>query len=187
MKQRVVHYAAHAVFAALVFVFWTLPMILFCVAVWRKGRFALTAGFLLCAGASFFVLRLPARYYRPKSFESDGRVYELLGVRFYKRWMMNGDYMNRLTRRFVPGYRIVSGADSLRKFEAQARRHEKGHLLWFIITALAGSYAAVLGSTALAACLFLSSLLVHLYPLMLQRYTRARIYRRRKSVGTDFV
>ena len=129
------------------------------------------------------MLWLPARYYRPKPFEAGGRVYELLGVRFYRRWMMNGDYMNRIARRFVPGYRVITNSDSMRKFEAQARRHEKGHLMWFFITALAGAYAAALGSTALAACLFLSSLLVHLYPMMLQRYTRARMYRRLERRG----
>jgi hydrogenase-4 membrane subunit HyfE len=61
VKPRVVHYSAHAVLAALVFVFWTLPMILFCVVVWRRGSLALTVGFLLGVGASALVLYLPRR------------------------------------------------------------------------------------------------------------------------------
>lgn len=177
VKQRVVHYSMHAILAALVFFFWTLPMILFCLVVWRNGSLMLTVGFLLCTSASVLVLYLPDQYYHPKSFELSGRLYELLGVKFYKRWMMNGDYMNHIIRRFVPEYRVVDSFASMRKFEAQARRHEKGHFMWVIITMLAGVYATILGSYMLAICLLLSGLMVHLYPMMLQRYTRARIYK----------
>jgi hypothetical protein len=37
--------------------------------------------------SSVVPLRLPARYYATRSFEKAGRVYDLLGVRWYRRAM----------------------------------------------------------------------------------------------------
>ena len=89
---------------------------------------------------------LPEQYYRPRTFEFNRRFYERMGIRFYKRWMMNGDYMNHFTRRFLPDYRVIDSCESMRKFEAQARTYEKGHLMWFSVTVLAGVYSLVLSS-----------------------------------------
>jgi cobalamin biosynthesis protein CobD/CbiB len=89
--------------------------------------------------------------------------------------MMNGDYMNRFRRRFQPDYRVIDSCHSMRQFEAQARTYEKGHLMWFSVTAFAGIYALVLSSHVLALFLFISSLVTQLYPAILQRYLRTRI------------
>jgi hypothetical protein len=159
----------------MVFALWTVPMIAFCVVVWRKGNIISTVVFLLCASLGLMMFYLPEQYYQPRAFELDGRFYERLGIRFYKRWMMNGDYMNRVRRRFLPDYRVIDSRDSMRKFAATARTYEKGHLMWFSVTALAGVYAIVLSSYFLALCLFLSSLVTQLYPAILQRYLRTRI------------
>src|ERR1051326_8502165 len=93
-KHRLIHLLFRATFASMVFAFWTVPMIVFCVVVWRKGNIISTVVFLLGAGLSLMMFYLPEQYYQPKSFELNGRFYERLGIRFYKRWMMNGDYMN---------------------------------------------------------------------------------------------
>jgi Glycosyl-4,4'-diaponeurosporenoate acyltransferase len=174
-KLKVINLSFRATFATMVFAFWTVPMIAFCVVVWRKGNIISTVAFLLCAGLGLMMFYLPEQYYRPKSFELNGQFYERLGIRFYKRWMMNGDYMNRFRRRFLPNHRVIDGCDSMRKFEAQSRTYEKGHLMWFIVTAFAGVYAMVLSSHVLALCLFVSSLVTQLYPAILQRYLRIRI------------
>jgi len=174
-KRKVIHLSFRAIFATIVFAFWTVPMIVFSVVVWRKGNVISTVVFLLGAGLSLMMFYLPEQYYRPRAFELNGRFYERLGIRFYKRWMMNGDYMNRFSRRFLPDYRVIDGCDSMRKFEAQVRTYEKGHLMWFGVTALAGIYAIVLSSHVLALCLFTSSLVTQLYPAILQRYLRIRI------------
>src|ERR1700686_2045981 len=174
-KHKVIHFSFHAIFATVVFAFWTVPIIVFCVVVWRKGNFISTVVFLLCASSGLMLFYLPEQYYRPRSFELNGHLYELLGVRFYKRMMMNGDYMNRFRRRFLPSYRVISNCDSLRKFEGQARTYEKGHLMWFAVTMIAGVYALILRSDVLAIFLFVSSIITQLYPVIMQRYLQSRI------------
>ena len=174
-KHRLIHLSFRAVLATMVFAFWTVPMIVFCVVVWRKGNIISTVVFLLCAGLGLMLFYLPEQYYQPRAFEFNGHFYKRLGIRFYKRWMMNGDHMNRFRRRFLPDYRVIDSCDSMRKFEAQARTYEKGHLMWFSVTAFAGIYAMVLSSHVLALCLFISSLVTQLYPAILQRYLRIRI------------
>ena len=174
-KLKVIKYSFQAVLATIVFAFWTLPMIWFCFTVWRNGNFLFTVVFLLCASLGLMMFYLPEQYYRPRPFELNGVLYERLGIRFYKRWMMNGDYMNRFRRRFLPDYRVIASCDSMRQFETRARTYEKGHLMWFTVTVLAGIYAIVMSSYILALCLFISSLVTQLYPAILQRYLRTRI------------
>lgn len=174
-KHKAIDLSFRATFATIVFAFWTVPMIAFCVVVWRKGNIISTVVFLLCASLGLMTYFLPDQYYRPRAFELNRHFYERLGIKIYKRWMMNGDYMNRFRRRFLLGYRVIASCESMRKLEAQTRTYEKGHLMWFSVTALAAVYAIVLSSYFLALCLFLSSLVTQLYPAILQRYLRTRI------------
>ena len=51
------------------------------------------------------------RLLRP--FELRGRVYERLGVRYFKRIVPSGgDYVNRLVARFRPGFSYIQNRES---------------------------------------------------------------------------
>ena len=157
------------------------PIELFLMEIWgRHGFFSL----LFLAGplaAGYFVAgRLPERYYRIKTFESSGRVYERLGVRFFKRFVPNGDYINRVMRRYEPGYRVVRCEGSLVEFEARTRLAERCHVAGLLIALPSAAYALMLGWNGFALWLLLPNIPLHLYPVLLQRYTRARIQRVRR-------
>lgn len=160
----------------LISAFWILPMSLFWLALWSNGTAGLIYGCLSCMCASLLVLYLPGRCCEPRSCELSGRFYELLGIRLYKRWMLNGDYMNRFIRRSAPNYRVVARA-SMQWFEAQTRLGERCHLIGFLMTVTAITCAVVVGLYWLAAFLFISNIIINLYPIMLQRYTRGCIYK----------
>src|SRR5262249_39476458 len=133
--------------------------------------------YLLAISTSVLAMFLPAGYFRPRSFELNGRIYEILGIRFFKRFMLHGDYLNRRMRRFESNYRIITNREAMRRFEAQTRANEAGHLMWLVVTVPSVVYAAILGCGKLAMYLFFSNLVINVYPIMLQRYIRARIHR----------
>ena len=116
-------------------------------------------------------------YFKPKSFERSGRVYEALGVRKFKKFMFNGDYMNALLRKSNPNHKLIGDKSSIMGWEMFTRIYEGFHvgvgslMLSGMINRLADSdYKSVAVNAAINA-------FVNIYPIMLQRYNRARIYK----------
>ena len=50
-------------------------------------------------------------YFRPKSFEKNGKIYEKMGIRTFKKFLPFGDYTNRLIRKFAPKHRLVDSSE----------------------------------------------------------------------------
>jgi len=116
-------------------------------------------------------------YFRPKFFERSGKLYEKLGVKVYKKFVpTNGDYVNKLIKKSSPKYRFIYNKNNLEIFGKWTKIMEGSHtaigsgLLYFTIDALskgdykfAGIFAGINAVT-------------NVYPIMLQRYNRARVY-----------
>jgi glycosyl-4,4'-diaponeurosporenoate acyltransferase len=119
-------------------------------------------------------------WFRPKGFESE-RLYERLGALLLKRYVpTGGDLVMQRLRRHHPGRRWVTPSiQSLRRYERRTRLNESIHLIGFIAFAvLAAKKFASESLTAfgLAVALILN-LLLGLWPVILQRYNRLRLYR----------
>jgi hypothetical protein len=152
------------------------PIELFLVEIWsRHGFFSLLLFVVPFITGWMIAELLPARYYRIKTFESSGLVYERLGIRFFKRFVPKGDYINRIIRRSEPAYRVVRNEASIDKFEAETRLAEKCHIAWLFLTLPSTVYALLLGWNGFALWLLLPNIPLHVYPILLQRYTRTRI------------
>ena len=115
-------------------------------------------------------------YFKPKSFERSGKIYEALGVRQFKKFMFNGDYMNALLKKFDHNYKLIRNKSYARDREVATRIFEGVHIggcsimVYCLIYSLAdGDYKNAAINTAL-------NTVVNIYPTMLQRYNRARIY-----------
>jgi glycosyl-4,4'-diaponeurosporenoate acyltransferase len=119
-------------------------------------------------------------WFRPKSFESEC-LYERLGALIIKRYVpTGGDLVMQRLRRYHPGRRwVTSSLQSLCRYEGRTRLNESIHLIGFVgFTALAVTKFASGSLTAfgLAVGLVLN-LLLGLWPVVLHRYNRLRLYR----------
>lgn len=165
------------------------PLELFLLEIWpRHGFFSLLLLLLPLIGGSLFAISLSQCYYRIKRFEANGSLYERLGIRFFKHFVSDGDYVNRIARRNDAGYKVISDEDSILRVEAGTRWAECLHVAWLVLTLPSAAYALMLGWNKFALWLFLPNTLLHFYLVLLQRYTRARIHRvlsqrKRKSSG----
>jgi len=128
-------------------------------------------------------------WFRPKSFESE-RLYEQLGALILKRYVpTGGDLVMRRLRRDHPDRRwVTSSLQSLRLYERRTRLNESIHLVGFIgFAVLAVSKFASDSLTALGLTVALVlNLILGLWPVVLQRYNRLRLYRvinRRSSLA----
>jgi hypothetical protein len=102
-------------------------------------------------------------------------VYEALGVRTFRRLATNGDLINRVVRRHHPGYRVVRGPAALTQYFVGTSAGEKWHLVLLLMGTCTAAYAARIGWVPTAMFLTLTNIVFNLYPVLLQRYTRARI------------
>lgn len=163
------------------------PIELFLVELWPRLGFSSLLLVVVPLMAGLVVVGLlPESYYRIKRFESSGRLYKTLGIRFFKRFVPNGDYVNRMIRGSEAGYRVVRDERSIVRFEALTRTAEKCHLVSLLLILPSTAYALLLGWYGLALWLLLPNIPLHLYPVLLQRYTRGRIQRlldRQKAKG----
>jgi hypothetical protein len=135
------------------------------------------ASFLAICGVSAAAWWLPRSWYRTRSFERNGRIYEYAGVHLFRRLVPNGDWVNAWRRRQDPSFRAVRNHDHAMQLLRRTVIGEKSHLVMLCLGFASAAYAWRIGWLGWAAYLSAANLLANLYPILLQRYTRARIDR----------
>src|SRR4051794_7063812 len=102
---------ANLVPAAALSAIWLIPMVVFWGMAFgplrpssapRRDNSPYLPGFFFCCGLSLLPRALPRTYYVSKEAARARRLYERLGVRSFKRFVANGDLVNRWTRRNDP-------------------------------------------------------------------------------------
>ena len=165
---------------------WLGPLLMFWLYVWGPlrpfdypdGDVAPTAiAFATGLLVSILPWWLPASWYRIRAFERSGRLYEALGVRRFRAFVPDGDLANRWRRRREPRFRVVGNRRAAKLFVRRTELSERGHLVWLAAGVLSAAFAWSIGWRGWAVYLSAGNVLVNVYPILLQRYTRARLVR----------
>lgn len=124
----------------------------------------------ILGGVLHITMPLPSSYYRIRQFETNGRLYEILGVRFFKVVLIRSPLAL-----LNPTIRHTGDRSTLFDLDRKMRDAEAGHLFIFIMMSLTILYTAIKGWWVFAAWLMVFNILFNVYPVMLQRYNRARL------------
>jgi hypothetical protein len=137
---------------------------------------------------------IPARWFSPARWESQ-RFYRAAGVRAFGRIVPEGAVLTKLEgRRRRAGQSPapsgaalaslgasatgrVATARARAQLEAATRDSEQTHLAWLLRTLAFVLWAVAIGRTRFAGLLLLANLPLNVYPILLQRDTRARLQR----------
>jgi len=114
---------------------------------------------------------LPAAYYKIKNPKRLKQVYQLLGVKYFRAFLLAFFWGHKKNaRKYFNGTR-----SGLKNFIYQANQSEFGHFAAFITITLLS--IVLLIQSYLLLFIFLSALniIANLYPVILQRYHRIRI------------
>lgn len=174
---------------------WLGPLLMFWLYLWGPLRpYAYPDGELL-PGAWFVVVVaacvalwwvLPRAYFEVRAFERSGRIYRVLGVLLFRRFAPDGDLANKWERRANPHFRVIHGRRSAIAFVRRTEQSERGHLVLLALGLVSAAYAWRIGWSGWATYLTVGNVLVNVYPILLQRYTRGRIDRlRRRNLHVD--
>jgi hypothetical protein len=170
-----------AAYVGLVTALWLWPLVSFVVVTALTGS-APEQGLVLCAAALASVLiaavaLLPTPWLRLRPCEADGRWYERLGVRRFRKIVLHGDLMNRWLRRRAPAALPALTADTLHTWLAQSYVNERIHLAALLSSLPVLVAAYLVDRPGLALYLALLNVPFNVYPILLQRYTRGRLDR----------
>ncbi|WP_394253481.1 glycosyl-4,4'-diaponeurosporenoate acyltransferase CrtO family protein [Arthrobacter pityocampae] len=117
--------------------------------------------------------------YRVSAFEP--RLYTLLGAELLRR-VLDLVGWNRLIRQLRHS---ETGPSGLARFLRGAEQSETAHLLGAAATLLLAVTAAVMGHTQGSGQILLIGMILHAYPVMIQRIVRYRITTRRANTHTS--
>jgi hypothetical protein len=117
-------------------------------------------------------LRLPERHHALRSFEHGGRVYERVGVRVAKAALRRG-----LLARFNPDLHLPAERtpSQLAHLAQRMRDAEASHAVLFVLTLPVAGHALLRGWWGAAVLTLVFDVVMNGYPMMLQRYNRARL------------
>lgn len=118
-------------------------------------------------------------WFNPKGFEANSVFYERFGVRTFKRYIPSGDLMMRSPLNEFGGAGLIRDGSllSLKRYETVTRFLEALHLTafsLFVATTAWHLYEDRIGQAMVTTGL---NILINVYPVMLQRYNRSRLYR----------
>lgn len=165
---------------------WLGPLLMFWLYVWGPLRpFDYPRGPLMPSAVVFLAVLaacvlpwwLPRSYYRVHRFEQSGRFYEALGVRLFRALVPDGDLANWWRRRARPAFRVTANRTAARSFVARTELSEKSHFVLLLAGASSSAHAWRIGWQGWALYLAAGNVLVNVYPILLQRYTRTRLQR----------
>jgi hypothetical protein len=126
-------------------------------------------------------VRLPGRFHALRGFERSGRVYELVGVRAFKAMLRRGPIAAFNPDLHLPAERTPASLARLARRMCDA---EASHAVLFVATLPVVLHAAVRGWWVAALSTLAFDLVMNGYPVMLQRYNRAKLAER-FSLATD--
>jgi hypothetical protein len=128
------------------------------------------------------VPRLPRWWYPLRGFELDGRCYELVGVRLFKRLLRRGPLAAFNPDLHLPPERTP---ERLAHLDQRMRDAESSHGILVVVTLGVAAFQAAVGRWASAGWIVGFNLLLNGYPVMLQRYNRALLAARFGPSGAD--
>lgn len=139
--------------------------------------FAWALNFLLmfCVLAFTETLKSPlgSSFYTVQSWEKRGRIYEGLGIHFYRKLLVWTGW-EKLNKKNAP---VVKSTDALVHLHYQTKKSELGHLIILVIVLGFTVYVAMTYGVVKSLPLMVLNILLNLYPVFLQRYNRPRIER----------
>src|SRR5690348_11654663 len=135
VQRRATNDWAQAAVVVALAALWLCPLVVCGLALWDEGTPRAVVVGALGMVTGLFALLLPAGYYRSRPWERSGRVYEGLGVRWFKRWVPDGDRVAWHIRQALPDYRLIASRADLSSFERWTRRAEQAHLVMLAVGA----------------------------------------------------
>ncbi|MCF0069638.1 hypothetical protein LZD49_04090 [Dyadobacter sp. CY261] len=117
--------------------------------------------------------QLSSSYYNEKVWESRGKIYESLGINWFRKLLIWIGW-ERLNKKSNP---IEKNTKALMHLHYQTKQSELGHIIIFFIVMGFNIFVAFKFGLLKSLWLLTLNIFLNLYPILLQRYNRPRLAR----------
>jgi len=131
---------------------------------------------LICAAGLLVPHILPSAYFKPRAFERGG-FYPALGLRWFRLVAPDGDWINRRLQRIDPSYRVIRDRRTRAEHLSGSVTNERWHTSWLILGLVTAGWALRTQQFGWAVAVTMFNVAFNLYPVLHQRYKRARVRR----------
>ena len=153
--------------------FWTigcfLPVLLFWMGrtpdVWLYGS-------VLCSIAIGF---LPGSFFKLLQLSQNPRFYKKYGVTVIRRYVQNGDLINRLYRQKSPQYKVIKDPRKIYNYRKTIAMYERYHFTCFVFFLLTTILSLITHHYTIAILITGCNIIYNVCPIFLQQYNRLRI------------
>ena len=139
--------------------------------------FAWALNFLLMLGVLAFTeslkSQLTSAYYNEKGWEQKGKIYEHLGINFFRKLLVWIGW-EKLNKKSAP---VEKNTNALMNLHYQTKKAELGHVIILFIVLGFNVFVTFKFGVLKSLWLIILNVLLNLYPIFLQRYNRPRIER----------
>ena len=120
-----------------------------------------------------FEPKLDSSYFTLKNWELQGRVYEYMGVGYFRKLLVlvGWEKLNK------PKNPVNKNLESLKSLEYKTRQSEFGHFVIGIVVLMVYIDVAVRYGFMDSIWLLVLNILLNIYPILVQRYNRPRLRR----------
>ncbi|MBV7530510.1 hypothetical protein [Chitinophaga sp. sic0106] len=138
---------------------------------WSLNFLLMLSTFLLTDAIGKVPLNSP--YYDQKSWERGGKIYERLGVNIFRKFLVVIGW-EKVIRKANP---LGKNTASLEHLYYQTKVSELGHTIIFFVVLGFNIYVALKFGVVKSLSLLILNIILHVYPVFLQRYNRPRYAR----------
>lgn len=155
--------------------FWTILCFAPVVAYWVASGALLWC--FIFIGISVMSQLIPGRLLQ---LSTNPKWYEGLGVKFIRKFVQHGEYVNRMIRKTQPGYGIIKHKANAAQYLKTIVMYERFHLICFILFLLTTIHSLINHYDVLAFLMLGANIIYNICPILLQQYNRARVLKLRR-------
>lgn len=119
------------------------------------------------------------KYYKIKHFEQDGKIYEYLGIKRFRKALLHIAKDRKDEVPFKNYFLTEYSVNAIKKYEQMSRKSEKSHVIiatvMLLYTVRIGVFIKDIFDIMFLLFFTLVNIITNIYPIFLQRYNRIRI------------
>jgi hypothetical protein len=155
--------------------FWTILCFIPVIGFWMAANSMQLLYILILL--SFLSLLIPAKVLQ---LSRNPKFYEVLGVKFIRKLVQNGEYANRFIRKNNPQYKLIKDKAHAAAYMRTTIIYERYHFLCFTFFLLSAIYAIITMHYAFFSIIMFANIIYNISPILLQQYNRARVLKLNK-------
>jgi len=120
---------------------------------------------------------LPEGFFRLLQISQSVRVYEKYGAKIIRKFVQQGDMINRLFRQQYPGRKVIRDASQAKNYLKTIAMYERYHFMCFLFFLSTAMHSLFAHRFLFALLITIGNVLYNICPIFLQQYNRLRVRR----------